>query len=638
MVSAMGATANQMARRRTSSIVREHGRRGYHSETVGQNQNHGAWLYDPDPAASSSSTTTATKMTRRRSTGYCDQVPSRSDVEVGDSSDTGNIDGYDSCSSYSQSEESTKKQFSDATTTNSPIDTTNPRKSRENWADSRNGNNSDTDLDSNSIRRRALHEAGLPISVLKGNSSSGNIQGNINNNSNLLRSDHSARFRSESDDFQLRTDTLESTLSLSAEQIGRDDSTKSRSSEDSCGAEAGECGGPITTPNTTESSGNSNRMIMWSNLWRSIRKTNPIFLLLVTGVSMLGVGLYTQSYAELSITLEQVISNTHERQKQVAVRFDNIEQKINNIQRQLHEIDPEAKFLMVRGAADDADGSASVSVSHDSADDSDEKLTGANRNPGQLRQSRESVLFDEMVAVKEKMRIKSSQISAFEKFIQDTSFRDATRKYGKGVIRVQLDLVFLSDIVQPTVDQNSNTNRKSQQKRNNSGNGDALRQSKLEDGSDSPISSSHVLVLEMAPLDLMPHSVYTFLEMVDAKLIEGCSFVLNAMNVVKAAPLPYDGSRASQKVKAFTRLGLDTVSFREYSRDYPHEKYTVGFSADGSPDFYINTENNTEQHAGEPCFAKIVSGFETVERMELEPVRSGMWYKKRIGIQKAVII
>jgi len=142
----------------------------------------------------------------------------------------------------------------------------------------------------------------------------------------------------------------------------------------------------------------------------------------------------------------------------------------------------------------------------------------------------------------------------------------------------------------------------------------------------------------MAPLDIMPHSVYTFLEMVNAKLFDGCSFILNAMHVVKAAPLPYDGSSAAQKVKSFTKLGLDTVSFREYSTEYPHEQYTVGFAADGSPSFYINTQDNSEQHAGEPCFGKIVSGYETVERLEAAPTRNGIWYRKRIGIKRAVIL
>lgn len=218
-------------------------------------------------------------------------------------------------------------------------------------------------------------------------------------------------------------------------------------------------------------------------------------------------------------------------------------------------------------------------------------------------------MLDEMVEVKEKLRIEASQKNALEKYIQAISLRDATLKYGTGVIRVQLDLDFPED-----------------------------RNRNDWDGALSSMSSSPVLVLEMAPLELMPHSVFTFLEMVNARLFDGCSFILNAMNVVKAAPLPYDGSSTSQKVKAFTKLGLDSVSFREYSAEYPHEQFTVGFAADGSPSFYINTDDNTEQHVGEPCFARIVSGFGTVERLEEAPTRNGMWYRKRIGIKRVRIL
>jgi cyclophilin family peptidyl-prolyl cis-trans isomerase len=142
----------------------------------------------------------------------------------------------------------------------------------------------------------------------------------------------------------------------------------------------------------------------------------------------------------------------------------------------------------------------------------------------------------------------------------------------------------------------------------------------------------------MAPIDLMPHSVYMFLEMIHAGLFDGCSFILNAMHVIKAAPLPYDGSSASQKVKAFTKKGLETVAFREYSPDFPHEQYTVGFAADGSPSFYINTQDNSEIHVGEPCFAKIVSGFDTVERLEAAPTRNGIFYRRRIGLKTANIL
>ena len=244
-------------------------------------------------------------------------------------------------------------------------------------------------------------------------------------------------------------------------------------------------------------------------------------------------------------------------------------------------------------------------------------------------QEESSGLFDEMVAMQEKLRIGNSQMTSLQKYVQYTSLRDATRKYGTGVIRVQLELNFPEDRKHTSTKAKGGITTSSA-----SGDGTSRGREIRSDVS----SNNNVLIIEMAPLDIMPHSVYTFLEMVNAKLFDGCSFILNAMHVVKAAPLPYDGSSAAQKVKSFTKLGLDTVSFREYSTEYPHEQYTVGFAADGSPSFYINTQDNSEQHAGEPCFGKIVSGYETVERLEAAPTRNGIWYRKRIGIKRAVIL
>jgi len=279
----------------------------------------------------------------------------------------------------------------------------------------------------------------------------------------------------------------------------------------------------------------------------------------------------------------------------------------------------------------------------DTDNDNNDFADNSQHNGAERKQKRhpskpeESGLFDEMVAVQEQVRISTSRISAFEKYIQATSLRDATRKYGRGVLRVQMILEFVSDRVPATTSSNDNNN-KANNKNSHKTKSDIPRNAYSEDVAPLVETPTHTLVLEMAPLELMPHSVYTFLEMVDAKLVDGCSFVLYAMNTIKAAPLPYDGSRPTAKVKAFRKLGLDTLSFREYSKDYPHEQFTVGFAADGSPDFYINTGDNTDQHVGEPCFARIVSGFDTIEKMEDEPTRSMMWYKKRIGIKKAIII
>lgn len=204
---------------------------------------------------------------------------------------------------------------------------------------------------------------------------------------------------------------------------------------------------------------------------------------------------------------------------------------------------------------------------------------------------------NEMKILQDQLRENDSLLELLKQQVQEMSREDAIQKYGAGVIRVQLELEFL----------------------------------------DSP-EGPNSLVLEMAPLELMPHSVYMFLEMVNARLYDGCSFILNAMHVIKAAPLPYDGSSANAKVKSFTRKGLESVSFREYSPAYPHEKYTVGFAADGSPSFYFNTQDNTDIHEGDPCFAKIISGIDTVKRLEAAPTRNGIWYKQRIGLKRASIL
>jgi len=205
---------------------------------------------------------------------------------------------------------------------------------------------------------------------------------------------------------------------------------------------------------------------------------------------------------------------------------------------------------------------------------------------------------DEMNRLHDAIKGINSAIESLQKHIQQDSRQDALEKYGSGVIRVELELSFPGNA----------------------------------HGPDS-------IVLEMASLNEMPHSVFMFLEMVDQKLLDGCSFILYAMGIIKAAPLPSDGSTTAAKIKAFTRVGLDSIAFREYSPKYPHQKNTVGFAMDGSPSFFINTNNNTEIHHGDPCFATIVTGFDTVKRLQNAPTRKdGMWYKKRIGLKRAIIL
>jgi cyclophilin family peptidyl-prolyl cis-trans isomerase len=215
---------------------------------------------------------------------------------------------------------------------------------------------------------------------------------------------------------------------------------------------------------------------------------------------------------------------------------------------------------------------------------------------------------EELTVLQAKLKEGSAQIGTLQKRLQEMHKHDAMLKYGSGKIRVELELEFPS----------------------------TSSHHRLKDAKSN--SENPTIVMEMAPLDMMPHSVFMFLEMVDARLFDGCSFILNAMHVIKAAPLPYDGSSAAAKVRSFAQKGLESVAFREYSPDFPHDPFTVGFAVDGSPSFYINTQDNSDIHVGEPCFAKIISGHDTVKRMEEAPTRNGIWYRQRIGIKRATIL
>ncbi|CAJ1942162.1 unnamed protein product [Cylindrotheca closterium] len=231
---------------------------------------------------------------------------------------------------------------------------------------------------------------------------------------------------------------------------------------------------------------------------------------------------------------------------------------------------------------------------------SSEAWTKALADPERMR---------EMITVQRSLKRSQYQSEHLKEIVKETSKADAISTYGAVTKRVRIELAFPDD----------------------------------QDFAQG-VGSSHanieptVFVIEMAPIDLMPHSVYTFLEMASAGLLDGCSFILNAMHVLKAAPLPYDGTPPSIKAQEFLDKGLESVAFREYSADYPHKQYTVGFAADGSPSFYINTEDNSEIHAGYPCFAKVVSGFETIHRLEASPTRNGLWLEQRVGIKKVTVL
>jgi cyclophilin family peptidyl-prolyl cis-trans isomerase len=158
-----------------------------------------------------------------------------------------------------------------------------------------------------------------------------------------------------------------------------------------------------------------------------------------------------------------------------------------------------------------------------------------------------------------------------------------------------------------------------------------------------------VIVLELAPVDLMPHTVYWFLEQVHAGLYNGCSFHRNAGHVIQAGPTANFRTPANSNLqRRFQQAGFDSVLFQEYAQDFPHLPYTLGFAGrPGGPDFYISMKDNTVPHGpggqdsyadaseADPCFAKVVAGKDVVDRIHQSAVQPGSY--KRMQHYVAIV-
>jgi cyclophilin family peptidyl-prolyl cis-trans isomerase len=133
-------------------------------------------------------------------------------------------------------------------------------------------------------------------------------------------------------------------------------------------------------------------------------------------------------------------------------------------------------------------------------------------------------------------------------------------------------------------------------------------------------------VIETAPIELLPHSVMNFVELVKSKPEQDPEppfFWLNAPHILMME-IDHDVHNDEK------------VAFQEYSTAFPHEPYTVGFG--GRPagrQIYISTMNNTLAHGpgsqgskmneADVCFGHIAEGRDVVDRLK------DSWGKRELG-------
>ena len=123
-------------------------------------------------------------------------------------------------------------------------------------------------------------------------------------------------------------------------------------------------------------------------------------------------------------------------------------------------------------------------------------------------------------------------------------------------------------------------------------------------------------IIEMAPTSLLPHSVFTFLEI--ARQWKSGAFHRIAGHVLQ--------------VMVRTKTNIQHLAFQEYSPLYPHKKMTCGYAGRPSgPAFYVSILDNSKNHGpgsqqtenpyeADANFGTVIQGFdETVMRITKVP-------------------
>lgn len=139
------------------------------------------------------------------------------------------------------------------------------------------------------------------------------------------------------------------------------------------------------------------------------------------------------------------------------------------------------------------------------------------------------------------------------------------------------------------------------------------------------------IIVETAPIGMMPHAVHMFLEMAAEGLYTGTRFNFAGPNAVS---LKIEEDDEAENLKKKFKDYTPALSFPEYNDHFPHKEYTLGFFGRDprelpGPSFFINTRDNTAKNGPQPgqydehgfevgaftCFAKVISGKNAVDRM-----------------------
>lgn len=171
-----------------------------------------------------------------------------------------------------------------------------------------------------------------------------------------------------------------------------------------------------------------------------------------------------------------------------------------------------------------------------------------------------------------------SDLTNVQKFVQNRAERMCRMEYGKGPFIIQFNVKFPGEAQQESFQ------------------------------------------VQLANLSEMPHTIFVLMELIHLKAYEGTVIkagdkTLEAGNLADA-----DNAVAVKLLDRLVKYGYEKpVAFREHSELFKHEEFTIGF-VEAGPALSINTADNTKERGPEgrddACFGKVVSGFETITRIQ----------------------
>ncbi|KAL9186111.1 hypothetical protein ACHAXT_005349 [Thalassiosira profunda] len=139
----------------------------------------------------------------------------------------------------------------------------------------------------------------------------------------------------------------------------------------------------------------------------------------------------------------------------------------------------------------------------------------------------------------------------------------------------------------------------------------------------SEIVDTAFFVLELGPLEEMPHTVYNVMKMVKEKTFVDGTMILAQEHILVGGPVDvHDKENNDELEQRMVQGGYfpgGLLLFNEHSAVLPHAQWTIGFNEVGGPVFYINLRDNTKLHGpngrGEVCFGKITEGVHVIQRV-----------------------